>query len=345
MDLPAELHYGPGLHLQTDGSPLVRARQLAEQLAGRLCTTTSEADVLLDDLSTLPSLEAEALSVLAVLADRVRAAERIVGRTVDRAAEAVGERLAATGTGMAVHPTAVRDRAEAVLAARAAAATAEERLRSAEAELEQKRADAATPFAPPFQPAPLPVASTVDEPPARRRRFFRFGRRSREVPEDTSESTSLLQQVAASTDEAFGARRAASARDDQLLLARAQRDRAMEDVRVAERSWRDLAGDDPVEDVEAVIRRFDPQHQDALAVASETVGVRAVSTLLNRAVERWTEAWRTFGFDEPAVAPDAMGGVVERGATAVVLAGEAVDRAEAIVRAAPAAPVLAVEAG
>jgi hypothetical protein len=117
----------------------------------------------------------------------------------------------------------------------------------------------------------------------------------------------------------------------------------MEDVRVAERAWRSLAGDDPVEDVEAVVRRFDPQHQDALAVAQETVGVRAVSALLSRALERWQEGWRAYGFDQPAVAPGRMPSVVERGGKAIVLAGGAVERAEAIASAAPAAPVVTVE--
>jgi hypothetical protein len=350
VDQPAEpTTFGPGLHVQNDPRPLVRAQQLADALTGRLCTTTNEADILLDDLSTLPPLEADGLARLGALAERVQAAERIVNRTVDRAAESVGERLADTGTGMAVHPTAVRDRALALLAAREEAAGAEERLRIAEAEAEVARAaEAAHRSAVPAPVAearvgPSPVASTVDEPPARRR-WFRGRRRSRAAEvEDTTESTSLLQQVAATTDEAFGRRRAASARDDQLLLLRAQRDRAIEQVRVAERSWRDLAGDDPVEDVEAVVRRFDPQHQDALVVAQETVGVRAVSTLLARALERWHEGWQELGFDAPAIEPAAMDAVHARSTSAVILAGGAVERAEAIVLAVPAAPVVTVE--
>jgi hypothetical protein len=345
VDLPAEpLPYDAGLHLCRDPRPHVRAKQLANELDGRLCTTEKEADILLDDLSTLPPLEADALAVLGALADRVQTAQRIAERTADRAAEVVGERLAGTGTGVAVHPTAVRDRAATVMAAREVATAAEERLRIAETDAERARAEASPRPAPEvLLPSPSLVASTVDEPPARRRWFPRFRRVER--VEDTSESTSLLQQVAATTDEAFGARRAAAARDDQLLLLRAQRDRAMEDVRVAERAWRDLAGDDPVEDVEAVVRRFDPQHRDALEVAQDTVGVRAVSALLSRALVQWTEGWRLLGFDEPMVEPDAMSALVERGVSAVVLTGGAVERAKAIVQAAPAAPVLAVEAG
>ncbi len=338
-----ERTFGPGLHVERDGQPLVRAQQLAQALGGRLCTSVEEADVLLGDLASLPPLPAEALGVLGALAERVAAAERIVERTVDRAAEAVGERLAATGMGMAIHPSAVRERAATVIAAREAALAAEDRLRAGQAEAEEAQAAALAALAAGSDGAERSaVASTLDEPPARRRRFFSF-RRTREPMEDTSESTSLLQQVAAATDEAFGQRVASAAREDHLLLLRAQRDRAMEDVRVAERAWRDLAGDDPVEDVEAVVRRFDPQHQDAVVVAQETVGVRAVGTLLTRALERWSEGWRSVGFEEPAVEPAAMAGVVARSAGAVVLAGRAVERADAIVVAAPAAPVVAVE--
>ena len=329
----------PGLHVRTDPSPLARARALAAEMSARLCTTAKEADGLLDDLSTLPPLDTDGFARLVALAERLEAATRIVERTVDRAAEAVGERLPDIGTGVAVHPTAVRDRAAAVVAAREVAAAAEERLRVATAELGLARAQVAEPLP---ALAPEPTAAPVVAPPGRRRWFSR--RRSRTEDDDTSESTSLLQQVAATTEEAFGARRAASARDDQLLLHRAQRDRAVEEVRVAERSWRDLAGDDPVEDVEAVVRRFDPQHQDALAVAQETAGVRAASTLLDRARVQWDEGWKALGFDGPAVEPGDVSGAQARATRPVVLVGAATTRAEAIARAAPAAPVVTVEA-
>jgi hypothetical protein len=344
VDLPAEpTPYGAGLHAHVDARPLVRAQQLADDLGARLCTTTHEADVLLDDLSTLPSLDADALATLGALADRVAMAERIAGRTVDRAAESVGQRLAATGTGIAVHPSAVRERAAMVISARQGAAAAEERLRVGEAEAERARAEAAArPEPEGAGPGAAHLAPTVDEPTARRR--WPFGRRRRPAAEDTSESTSLLQQVAAVTDEAFGARRAAAARNDQLLLLRAQRDRAMEEVRVAERAWRALAGDEPVEDVEAVVRRFDPQLEEAREVAQDTVGVRAVSSLLDRARGQWADGWGSFGFEDPAVEPAEMGALVARCVRAVVLAGSAVERAEGIVKTAPAAPVLTVEA-
>ena len=147
--------------------------------------------------------------------------------------------------------------------------------------------------------------------------------------------------VAATTGEAFGA--AAGAATTSCCCSTRSATAPWRTVRVAERAWRDLAGEDPVEDVEAVVRRFDPQRQDALEIAQDTVGARAVSTLQRHALDQWTEGWKSLGFDEPAVAPDAMAAVVKRGTAAVVLTGGAVDRAEAIAHAAPAAPVLAVE--
>ena len=345
MGTPAEhRRLEPGLHVLTDTEPLKRASHLASELGGDLCATLPQADLLLAELGALPPLTAEALEVLGQLTHRVAAAQRIVDGTLDRAALEVGERLAASGSGMAIHPSAVRDRAAAVLAARAALATAEEELRAGEAGSAVVVAD---PPLPPPPSAPSRVASFEDEPLApRRRRFFGFGRRGRErrEKEDTSESTSLLQQMAASTDEAFGARRANAVRDDQLVLFRVQRDRAREDLRVRERAWHDLAGEASADDVEAVVRRFDPQHQDAVAVAQETVGVRAASTLLQRALDRWEEGWRSRGFDPPSSAdPVAMDQMAERLARPVVLVAYAVDHAELVALAAPAAPVVVVE--
>ena len=275
------------------------------------------------------------------------AARRIVDGTVDRAAVEVGERLAASGSGMAIHPSAVRDRAAAVVAARTALADAEAQLQVGEASAAAGAAAADALSTPPHPPSR--VDSSKDEPPAtRRRRFSLFGRRGhrdRAYEQDTSESTSLLQQMAATTDEAFGARRANVARDDQLVLVRMQRDRAQEDVRVAERAWRDLAGEGAsVEDVEAVVRRFDPQHLDALAVAQETVGVRAVSVLFQRAVQRWEEGWRSLGLEPPSSAdPEAMDQSLDRLVRPVVLVGGAAEGAGLIAMAAPAAVVLVVE--
>jgi len=358
VESPADTaQLGPGLHVIADPAPLGRAKSLAAELGGDLCTTGPEAEELLAELTALPSLTGDALEMLRGLSRRVAIARRSVDGTVERAALEVGERLASTGSGMAIHPSAVRDRAAALVDALAALADAEAKLSAAEASAAAAAESAPPtdppadpPVPPPPSPGPSRVAAVVDEPPApRRRRFGWLGRRDRgrAQAEDTSESTQLLQQVAASTDEAFGARRATAARDDRLVLVRVQRDRALEDLRVAERAWRDLAGEGTgVDDVEDVVRRFDPQHQVAVEVAQETVGVRAVSVLLQRAVERWEEGWRRLGLEPPPAADQAaMDQTVDRLLRPVVLVAEAADGAELIALAAPAAIVVRVEEG
>ena len=135
--------------------------------------------------------------------------------------------------------------------------------------------------------------------------------RARRYEEDTSESTSLLQQMAAATDEAFGARRATEARSDLLAApagaARSRRGgRAGGRARVARPGRRRSAS----RTSRRVVRRFDPQHQDAREVAQDAVGVRAASTLARSArPQRWDEAWRSrSGFDGPrSSSDDAMG--------------------------------------
>jgi hypothetical protein len=328
----------PGLHLEDDVDPLARAKQVAADLDGDLCETQEDVDELLAVLRALPPLDADGIRTVQALSQRVAAAERIVERTVDRAAADVSERLAASGSGVAVHPEAVRARAAGLV-------QAQERLRQAEERLETARDEevAVAPEPPAPAPAAVPPPEEAAAPPPRRRWWQRRGRRRREV-EDTSESTSLLQQVAATTDEAFGARRASAARADLLVLLQAQRDRAEEQVRVAQRAWQDLAGDDRVEDVEAVVQRFDPQHQEARELAREAVGVRAVAPLLARALSSWSAGWEALGAEPPAaVDHDWVAALAERLTRPVVLVGDAVEGLEPLVAAAPAAPVVVVE--
>jgi hypothetical protein len=337
----------PGLHVQFDVDPMTRASELADELHGDLCATEQEAEHVLRQLGGFPPLDEEGIALIQRLSGRVAAAQRILERTVDRAARDVGERLAAVGTGVAIHPAAVRDRAAAVFAARERLREADERLVTAEAEAEAEEAAAAAaadelaaPLSDPSDAAPLDRARTG------RRGLFGRGRatRARRDEEDTSESTLLLQQMAAATDEAFGARRANEARADLLLLLEAQRDRAREDVRVAHRSWHDLAGESNVEDIEDVVRRFDPQLAEAREVAQEAVGVRAVSTLLERAIARWVEGWRSLGEDPPeSVDHEWVESMARRMTRPVVLVADAAALGERFVDVAPAAPVLVVE--
>ena len=342
----------PGLHVRTDAAPDALAATLSGELDGQLCATAHEAETLLATLRALPALTPEAIPTLTERTARRAAAQRVVDRTLERAASEVGTRLAGAGSGVSIHPTAVRERAAAVVAARSALANAEQSVRALE-EAAERLTPEPEPEAEPVErsgstagSALLTQAVLTQAPPARRRRrLFAFLRRRRAPEEeDTSESTSLLQQVAASTDEVFGARRASAAREEQLVILRAARIRADEDVRVAERAWQALAGDEAVEEVEAVVRRFDPQHEDALVIARDTMGVRAALTLLDQAREAWEDAWRSFGFDPPVAGDaEALDQMVARLTKTIILVGPAVDSAEVLAMAAPAAAVVAVE--
>lgn len=317
------------------------AKQLAVDLEADLCSTQQEVDDLLAELAAFPPLDAEGILHVHRLAQRVTAAQRITDRTLDRAATDVGGRLAAIGSGVAVHPNTVRERAASVVAARAELAAAADRLRTA-----IEPAVPAVELTAEPEPEAVPAHLAVTAAPLPEHRLWRwFGRRRARAryEADMSESTSLLHQVAAATDEAFGAHRANESRSDLVVVLEAQRDRAAEDLRVAERAWRDLAGDDDVDDLDAVVRRFDPQSEQARELAQGTVGVRAASALLAQATERWEAGWQSLGVT-PAPAADAewLDQLAERLARPIVVVAEATGRHEELVAAAPAAPVVVV---
>lgn len=171
-------------------------------------------------------------------------------------------------------------------------------------------------------------------------------RQDRQDRQDRQEASSFLAQVGASTDELFGTRRPAEADDDGRSLASVRRDRAVEELRVAERAWHELAGPDTdVDQLEEVVRRYDPQHEDSRLLAGEVVGVRAADVVRHGLEQQWLAAWREVGAEPPAIA--AVGQAVQAlrtaRAPAVVLVGAAVDRADAVAAAAPATTVIAVE--
>jgi hypothetical protein len=365
---------------------------MAARLHADLCATLAEAEASLAQRGALPRVGVAALDDLAALAARLERGERLAARTLARATVEVGHRLAG-GSGLAVHPTTVRDRAESVAAARDALAEAEAAL----SELMDGVADEPLdqPFAPPVdQSLAPPVEGGEPEPDAhlaggrlahpqpssqtRRSRAIgavvggfglalillglgvlelwaalilpliaslwasRYLGGPTESPIDDEVSENLA-KVLASTDEVFGARRAGQEAADRLLLARVTRDRAAEDLRVAEHAWHDLAGADAeIEDLDAVVARFDPQHEDAQALAGETPGVRAVEAVLSRFRDDWARAWSDLGMPVPddGERAAAVAALAERARRAVVLVGPATARGHDIARAAPAAVVV-----
>lgn len=160
---------------------------------------------------------------------------------------------------------------------------------------------------------------------------------------DRRATSEMLQEIAVVTDRAFGSRRAGTTHEGARAQIVLQRDQALEEVRVAERRWRDLAGEGAdVADVEAVVRRLDPQHHAALAAATETASVRAAGSLVAQLDDRWRQVWIDLGGTppDPAEAVAAVEWLADVTIRPVVLVGPAIDRAEDLVMAVPTAPVI-----
>lgn len=382
---------GPGLHILREAEPLKRAGTMAAQLHADLCATLPQADAALAERTGLPPIDVATLATLQVLSRRVARAERIAARTRERAVVDVSQRLSTTGSGIAVHPATVRERAAALEAARAELADAQRAVADHAAELADAEAAAVA------EAAHTTVDAEVDEPPdgteapapkpgpsprVRRSRSLgvlvaSFGvtlllvgfdamalwaallfplaaslwamRYLRPRPGDTAdleEASTFLAEVAASTDDLFGARRRSQDLAEQAVRLDAARTRAEEEVRVAERAWHELAGADvDVADVEAVVKRFDPQHEDAKLVAGETAGVRATDAVVHQFRQRWLAFWRELGMTapEPADGEQAVDQLAARLGRPIVLVGPAAVRGPDLARAAPAAPVVVLE--
>lgn len=164
--------------------------------------------------------------------------------------------------------------------------------------------------------------------------------------EDRAVASSFLAAVSASTDEVFGARRAVREAEAQAALLSARRDRSVEQLRVAERAWHDLAGDDTdIDALEEVVARYDPQHEDARLLVSETVGVRTTEVVLHHFQQRWHAFWRELGLDPPPAASGeaAVLDLTQRVSRPIVLVGPAALRGPELARVAPAAPVVVLE--
>ena len=313
----------------------------------------------------------------------------------ERAVVEVGHRLAGSGSGLAIHPTTVRDRAGAVEVAAAALAEAERELADHDGALAAaqaraaRTADEADGDADPA-PADEPEAAEslhADPPPStgttmQQRRSRALGAivaafglvlllvgfgilplwaalllplaaslwalRYLRPHEDLdlaarAEASSLLAEVAASTDQRFGVRRADQEQADHATLLRTRHDQAVEELRVAQRAWHELAGaDTDVADVEAVVARFDPQHEDARLLAAETVGVRAAEVVLHQFRQRWLAFWRELGLPAPDAAHGerAVDELAARVGRPIVLVGPATAQGPELARVAPAAPVV-----
>lgn len=366
----------PGLHRLDGPGAEGRATELAGARPVVRCDTAPEVDELL--ASPPRSVAAPDLDELRSLAARVRRAEGVVERTRRRAVAEAGARLAGAGA-VAVHPETVRSRAADVVRAREALVAAERALAEhavggepddpvvavptvdgsragvvAAAELRVRRNQAvglvmasfglalvlfALAVVPLWAALLLPFLTSI----VALRILGSGGRSARPEP---SASASLLDEVDAYTV-AEGRADPVEERSTALQELEARRSLAEEDLRVADRSWQDLAGPDAdVEDLDAVVRRFDPQHEAAEEVAAGSLSVRAVEAAAARSRLEWEDRWRSLGQPAPTVderdVAAALARLAERPSPVVVLSGGAVARAEEVVGRLPAAAVLVI---
>jgi len=386
---------GAGLHVLREAEPLKRAGMMAVSLRADLCVTLEQAETTLAERRRLPHLDASTLRTLEGLARSVARAQRISNRTRERAVVEVGQRLAGIGSGLAVHPATIRDRAATVEAARAALAEAEQVVVDHNAAADRLQAELEA----------VAAATAADETEAAlhrdveadsRLRTFMRARQSRalgavlaafglglvllglgvalwaallptltaslwathylrpiEVESDDDEeelqarqdARDMLALVATATEEAFVGSRL---QEEQRALERVttQRDLAAEQLRVALRSWEELAGEGvDIADLDEVVRRFDPQHEDARLLAGETVGVRTTEVVLRQILERWEACWRELGLDAPSAewGEEAVRELVARIGRPIVLVGQATERGDDLVRAAPSAAVVVIQ--
>lgn len=129
--------------------------------------------------------------------------------------------------------------------------------------------------------------------------------------EDTGaeEARAQLASIDAMTERLYGGRLPATAAAVQVATDRRRqllgldRDTAVERLRVAERTWHELAGPeaDPA-DVEELLLRRDPQRHRAAPWVRESAAVRAAEALHERARSAWRTAWEALDREPPSAA-------------------------------------------
>jgi hypothetical protein len=327
--------YGPGIHEVTSVDPEVEALDLAGSLDAELLLDPADLErAIADRESSRRAIEPATLKQLRSLAEELEKAERIRARTEAKVVGVLGDQLA-TGTGLAVHPAAIREAAEQLVSARSSVEEIERSLAAlaaAEAEVASEQGRSAQPVV----EAEPREEFDFDAGPARVRGIAAVGvtiaiavvvivvnlvpfyvalvlpvlaiawmlvqvRLASHDARGTHEAASLLSDVGAATDELFGRRQAAPS--GRVRALEVQRDSATERMRVAERQWSDLAGPgaDP-DDVEAVLRRRDPQLHRAEVWAAESAAVRTAAAMHRTARARWRVAWATIDQDAPHTA-------------------------------------------
>ena len=134
-------------------------------------------------------------------------------------------------------------------------------------------------------------------------------RSAKDADEGTEVASANLAAVGAMTDQLYSGRLPSSvsaiqaAHQRRRHLLELERDTALERVRVAQRKWEELAGEDadPAEVEELLVRR-DPQRHRAAPWVSEAASVRTATLFHETSREAWRDAWHAVGREAPSTA-------------------------------------------
>ena len=358
-DVLAEVVGGEGSTVVRVPDPSSTALELVEALQADLVDSVTDLDPALDACFAAIESRTRALTALSLHAqlqvddDSIRHVHtdldelrRLVGRIrradalIDSSRGVLRERLS-SGTGLAVHPDAIRKAALDVTETRAAVSQAENEI----ADLEAARSPAEEP-----EPAP---PRAVPERGGRRAAVLRavavfcmalglgavgFGLgypiallvpvvaavwavvlvlRNGDDLADRHLASDNLAAVSALTDRAYGG--AALSEPEELVSARRRLAVATDRLRYAEGIWRGLVGTSvDAADVDEYLAARDPRHLVGDAELGRTPTVRAAEGHRRRLLAQWKLAW--WALDRP------VPGLDDADAALDSLAGEGIDR-------------------
>ena len=296
MQLPGrgiveQLAVGARVDEVTATDPEAAAEAIALDQGAELVADETEAAAAVTARRAAAALDVRGIAELRRLADALDRTERIRARTERGVHDGLAQRVART-SGLALHPSSIRDAAAAVVDAEAALAYPTEPIEADPGAGAAGRGRAPRVLAVgvalaviawcaalllALAGAAVPVALAVGAGGS----LLALGatRRRRRPP------SAALARAPVASREANGARAL-------------ERTRAEERLRSAQRHWERLVGPraDP-HDLDAVLRLHDPQ-LDFGAADETSPTIRAVSAVERRAAARWRVAWARLGYDD-----------------------------------------------
>lgn len=273
----------------------------------------AEADIGLHELTDLEGLRQ--------LVGRIRAGNQLIAASRAAVRDRVG-----TGTGLAVHPDALRSAADELLRERDAVSSLKAEITALEAELGLEDDQALDAIPPPVEVLPgwddaerrsmaaavaltgvalvlavviLVVASTplgFVLPVAGGIRVAMLSRQHSAGLTGYDEAADNLAAVAAMTERAYGG--SGRPMTPELAELDRRRDEAADRLRYAEGRWTGLVGTEvPVESIDDLLRTRDASHHIGRVELDQTPSIKAAAAHVRRLTAQWKLAW--YALDRP----------------------------------------------